>query len=83
VLASFARRFFQADRQSSARAAARIPGRTTSIRIIPLSNNVDEEEGSFSFKKKEAAASAAGILKIKLRWPSTTSTDQPKPFRLT
>jgi hypothetical protein len=44
---------------------------------------VDDEEGSFLFKKKEAAASAADILKTKLRWPSTTLTDQPSPFRLT
>jgi hypothetical protein len=57
-------------------------GRTTNIRIIFLNNCADGEEDSFLFKKKEAAASAADILKTKLRWPFTTLTRQSSPFPL-
>lgn len=81
--ASFAKQGLQADKQNFARAAARTLGQTTNIRIISLSNSVDDKEGNVLFNKKEADASAADILQIKLRWPFTTLMRQSSPFRLT
>lgn len=81
--ASFAKQDSQADKQNFASAAARTLGRTTNIRIIFLSNSVDDKEGNILFNKKEADASAADILRIKLRWPFTTLMRQSSPFRLT
>jgi hypothetical protein len=41
---------------------------------------VDAKEGNISFNKKEVDASAADILRIKLRWPFTTLMRQSNPF---
>jgi hypothetical protein len=67
ALVLFAMQNFRDGKQNFARSTARTLGRTTSIRIMLLSNSADEEEGSFSFNKREADVRLAAIQRIKQR----------------
>jgi hypothetical protein len=71
-----------AGNQSSALASVKTLSQTTSIRIIYLNKNVDEEEDNFLFNRKVVVVSGAAIARIKRRLLSTTLILQTSPFKL-
>jgi len=61
--ASSAEQYSRADKQSFARAAARMHGQTTNTRIMSLNNSVGGSEGSFLLKKKGSRCERCGYIK--------------------